>query len=127
MTYGYKKQLNISFEEAVTMVKKSLPQQGFGVLTELDVKATLKQKLSVDFDNYVILGACNPPLAYQALHAERDIGLFLPCNIVIYEQDNTVWVSAIIPTVAMSSVQNDSLGPVAMEAEIKLKNVIDNL
>jgi uncharacterized protein (DUF302 family) len=86
--YGYKKQVNTSFEEALQRTKEELQKEGFGVLTEIDVKATLKKKLDVDYDNYLILGACNPPFAYQSLQAEKDIGLLLlPCNVIAYEDE----------------------------------------
>ena len=84
MEYGYKRKVDYSFEESVNRLREELPEEGFGVLTEIDVKATLKKKLDADFDKYIILGACNPPFAYRALQAEKDIGLLLPCNIVVY-------------------------------------------
>jgi len=127
MNYGYKRQIKASFEEAITRTKDELGKEGFGVLTEIDVKSTLKKKLDVDFDNYVILGACNPPFAYQALQAEKDIGLLLPCNVIIYETDEKTYVSAIVPTVAMNMVENPGLENIAVEVEKKLKKVIDAL
>jgi uncharacterized protein (DUF302 family) len=125
MSYGYKKKVNLPFAQAVEKTKEELKKEGFGVLTEIDVKATLKKKLDVDYDNYVILGACNPPFAYQALKAERDIGLLLPCNVIVYEDGGATWVSAIVPTVAMSMVQNEELGSIAVEVEQKLEKVIN--
>ena len=127
MEYGYKRQIQASFEEAITRTKEELEKQGFGVLTEIDVKSTLKKKLDVNFDNYVILGACNPPFAYQALQAEKDIGLLLPCNVIVYETDEKTYVSAIVPTVAMNMVENPGLENIAVEVEKKLKKVIDNI
>jgi len=127
MNYGYKKQVNTSYEEAVTRTKDELQKEGFGVLTEIDVKATLQKKLDVDFDNYVILGACNPPFAYQSLQAEKDIGLLLPCNVIVYETDGNTYVSAIVPTVAMNMVENPGLETIAIEVEKKLKKVIDSI
>lgn len=127
MNYGYKRQVNASYEETITRTKEELQKEGFGVLTEIDVKATLKKKLDVDFDNYVILGACNPPFAYQALQTEKDIGLLLPCNVIVYETEGETFVSAIIPTVAMNMVENPGLETVAVEVEKKLKKVIDNI
>jgi len=85
MEYRYKRKVGMSFDDALKRLREELPKEGFGVLTEIDVKATLKKKLDVDFDNYIILGTCNPPFAYQALQTEKDIGLLLPCNIIIYE------------------------------------------
>ena len=125
--YGYKKKVSVSFEKAVEKTRQELQKEGFGVLTEIDVRATLKKKLDVDYDNYIILGACNPPFAYQALQAEKDIGLLLPCNVIVYEQDGDIYVSAILPTVAMSIVENDNLRDIAKQVEEKLKRVVDNI
>ena len=125
MSYGYKKKLSLPYAQAVARIREELQKEGFGVLTEIDVKATLKKKLDVDFDNYVILGACNPPFAYRALQSERDIGLLLPCNIIVYEQAGDTYVSAIVPSVAMSMVQNEELGTIAVEVEQKLEKVIN--
>ena len=127
MNYGYKKQVNGSFEETVVRTKEELQKEGFGVLTEIDVKATLKKKLDIDFEKYVILGACNPPFAYQALQTEKDIGLLLPCNVIVYEADEKIYVSAIVPTVAMSMVENPGLENIAVEVENKLKKVINSI
>jgi len=125
MTYGYKKKVNLPYAQALEKTKEELKKEGFGVLTEIDVKATLKKKLDVDYDNYVILGACNPPFAYQALKSERDIGLLLPCNVIVYEDGGATYVSAIVPTVAMSMVQNEELGSIAVEVEQKLEKVVN--
>ena len=122
-----KDRLMLPYEEALTKTKKELGKEGFGVLTEIDVKATLKKKRGVDFDNYVILGACNPPFAYQALQTEKDIGLLLPCNVIVYETDGKVYVSAIVPTVAMNMVENPGLENITVEVEKKLKKVIDSI
>ena len=127
MDYGYKKQVNLKYAEAIEKTRAELKAGGFGVLTEIDVRATLKEKLNVDFENYIILGACNPPFAYEALKTERDIGLLLPCNIIVYEEDGKTYVSSIVPTVAMSMVENEHLGEVAVQVEEKLKQVIDNI
>ncbi len=125
--YGYKKQVSASFEGALEKTREELQKEGFGILTEIDVKATLKKKLDVDYDNYLILGACNPPFAYQALQAEKDIGLLLPCNVIVYEQDGETFVSAIVPTVAMGIVDNEDLRGIAVQVEEKLKKVIDSI
>ncbi len=125
--YGYKKKVLVSFEKAVEKTREELQKEGFGVLTEIDVRATLKKKLDVDYNNYIILGACNPPFAYQALQAEKDIGLLLPCNVIVYEQEGEIYVSAIVPTVAMSIVENEELRRIAAQIEQKLKQVIDNI
>jgi uncharacterized protein (DUF302 family) len=127
MEYGYKKRVNIGFEETVNRVREELAREGFGVLTEIDVKETLKKKLAVDYDKYIILGACNPPFAYQALQSEKDIGLLLPCNVIVYETEENTFVSAIVPTVAMSMVENEKLSEVAVQVEQKLKKVIDSI
>jgi uncharacterized protein (DUF302 family) len=125
--YGYKKQVNISYEEALEKTKEELIKEGFGVLTEIDVKATLKKKLNVDFDKYIILGTCNPPFAYQALQLEKDIGLLLPCNVIVYESEGNTYISAIVPTVAMSMVENEKLSEVAVQVEKKLTKLIDSI
>ncbi|MFC1998873.1 DUF302 domain-containing protein [Chloroflexota bacterium] len=125
--YGYKRELTAPYEEVVQKTVDELKKEGFGVLTEIDVKATLKKKLNVDFDRYVILGACNPPFAYQSLQAEMDIGLLLPCNVIVYEQGGKTHVSAILPTVAMNMVQNEGLRDIAEQVEGKLKKVIDSI
>ena len=123
--YSYKKQINGSFEEVVEKTKQALKNEGFGVLTEIDVKDTLKKKLDIDYEDYIILGACNPHFAYKALQAEKEIGLMLPCNVIVYKQDNSVFVSTILPTIAMSSVDNPELKGIAEEVELKLKKVVD--
>jgi uncharacterized protein (DUF302 family) len=125
--YGYKKGVDSLFDDTVRRPVDQLKSEGFGVLTEIDVQATLKTKLNLDFDKYVILGACNPPFAYQSLQTERDIGLLLPCNVIVYEQGGKSYVSAILPTVAMSMVQNEDLRTIAEQVEAKLKKVIDNI
>ena len=125
--YGYKKHVNTSFEETLDQLITNLKKEGFGVLTEIDVKKTLKKKLNVEFDKYRILGACNPPFAYKALQTERDIGLLLPCNVIIYETQENVYVSAIRPTIAMNMIKNDDLREIASKVEDKLKQVIDAL
>jgi len=127
MNYGYKRNVPLPFGEAVEKVRNELSKEGFGVLTEIDVKATLKKKLNVDYENYLILGACNPPLALKALQAEKDIGLFLPCNVIVYEDGGKIFVSAIMPTVAMRVVGNLSLADLGKMVEDKLKKVVDNV
>ena len=127
MNYGHKKQTSLTFVDAVEKTKSELAKEDFGILTEIDVKATLKKKLNVDFDNYVILGACNPPFAYQALQNEKDIGLLLPCNVIVYEDSNSVFVSAILPTIAMGMVVSPHLSDIAKAVEEKLKIAIDQV
>jgi uncharacterized protein (DUF302 family) len=128
MSYYFSKIVNEDFDKALEKVTSKLKEQGFGVLTEIDVKATLKQKLDVDFKKYKILGACNPPFAYKALQSEDKIGIMLPCNVVVEENnDGKVEVSAVDPVASMQAVKNESLGSIAEEVRNKLKKVIDQL
>jgi uncharacterized protein (DUF302 family) len=127
MTYGYTKKVGLAFDEAVKRTREELSKEGFGVLTEIDAKKVLKAKLDVDYDDYLILGACNPPFAYQALQAEKEVGLLLPCNVIVYRDGNETFVSAILPSAAMSIVDNDALAAVAVEVEAKLKKVVDSI
>lgn len=128
MTYHNTKIVKSAFEEAIQKVTEELKKEGFGILTEIDVKETLKKKLDVDFRKYRILGACNPPLAYKALQTEENIGVMLPCNVIVQEKnDGTVQVSAINPLVAMQSVGNPALEEVAKTVSQKLQKVINNL
>lgn len=124
--YGFSKVVDLSPERAEQRLIEQLKEEGFGVLTEIDVKATMKKKLDVDFRPYKILGACNPKLAHRALSAEDEIGLLLPCNAIVYQngKGETV-VSAINPMQAMSVVDNAELGGVAQEVTAKLKKVIE--
>lgn len=123
--YNYKRSVSLGYADAVAKVKDELKKEGFGVLTEIDVKQTLKTKLNVDFEDYIILGACNPPLAYQALTAEQDIGVLLPCNVIVYVKGGKTFVSAILPTVQLGKVGNPKLLPIAEQVENKLKKVLD--
>jgi uncharacterized protein (DUF302 family) len=128
MLYHTSKTVNFSYEDAINKVTEELKKEGFGVLTEIDVKETLKKKLDIDFRKYKILGACNPPLAYKALSTEENIGVMLPCNVIVQESpDGSVRVSAINPMVAMQSVGNENLNEVASQVSSKLKKVIDSL
>ncbi len=123
--YNYKKPVPLGYADAIARVKDELKKEGFGVLTEIDVKKTLKAKLDVDFEDYIILGACNPPLAYQALTAERDIGVLLPCNVIVYVQGSRTFVAAVLPTVQLGKVGNPKLLPIAEQVESRLKKVVD--
>lgn len=125
--YGYGKKVDASFEQAIEMTKESLKKEGFGVLTEIDMKATLKKKIDKDINKYVILGACHPTSAYKAVTSEIEIGLMLPCNVIVYEYDNAIFVSAIKPKVAMAMIDNDDLREVALDIEDRLTTVINNL
>lgn len=127
MEYGYKRNVPLPFGEAVEKVKIELSKEGFGILTEIDVKATLKEKLNVDYGNYLILGVCNPTLALEALNAEKEIGLFMPCNVIVYDDAGKTIVSTILPTVAMRAVENSPLVDIAKTAEEKLKKVINSI
>ncbi len=125
--YAYRVRLDLPYEQAVETVTAALKDEGFGVLTEIDVQETLKKKLDVDFRNYVILGACNPPLAHQALNTELEIGLLLPCNVIVYE-DGEESVAAIVDPISMLGVvENRDLTPVAEEARTRLRRVADTL
>ena len=125
MKYGYSKIVSIPFEEAIEKVTGALAAEGFGVLTTIDVKATIKKKLDVDYENYTILGACNPTFAHKALEAEKEIGLLLPCNVIVYQTGEDVHLSAMLPSAAMSAVENDAIAGIAGEVETKLKKVVD--
>ena len=128
MEYYFAKTVSCSYEEAVSRVTEELKAEGFGVLTEIDVKSTLKKKLDVDFRKYVILGACNPRFAYRALSAEDKIGILLPCNVVVQErEDGKVEVSAVDPVGMMQMVDNPDLKDVAQQVQERLKKVIDRL
>jgi len=128
MNYYYNTIVNGSFENIETKVIELLKNEDFGVLTEIDIQQTLKNKLNVNFKKYKILGACNPPFAYKALQAEDKIGTMLPCNIIIQElSPNTIEVAAINPLVSMNTVSNEVLKIVAQEVSEKLENVINNL
>lgn len=128
MAYYFNKIINTSFEEAIAKVTDALKAQGFGVLTEIDVKSTLKQKLDVDFRNYRILGTCNPPFAYKALSVEDKIGTMLPCNVIVQElSEGRIEIAAIDPIASMSAVQNSALGDIAYEVQDRLRKVIESL
>src|ERR1039457_54185 len=128
MSYYFSKKLPVTFEKAVSKVIEELRLEGFGILTEIDVTETLKRKLDVDFPNYTILGACNPPFAYRALQAEPLIGVMLPCNVIIRElEDGKIEVAAVDPLASMQAIQNEELQSIAEEIQLKLKKVIDLL
>lgn len=127
MQYGYSKKMSLPFKEVVGVVKETLAKEGFGVLTEIDVKATMKKKLNVDYENYTILGACNPQFAHKALQEEKEIGLLLPCNVIVYEDNDYVHVSVILPSVAMNMVENLKLAEISQGVESKLKAAIDSI
>lgn len=125
--YGMTTAVKLPYESAVERVRDALAAEGFGVLTEIDVKATLEKKLGVEFRPYVILGACNPPLAHRALTAERNIGLLLPCNVIVYaaERSGESVVAAVDPEVSLTRVGNDALAPLAADVKARLRRVLD--
>ena len=127
--YAIQRRLDLPYTEAVARVRAALASEGFGVLTEIDVRETLRKKLNVDFRPYVILGACNPPLAHQALTAERDIGVLLPCNVVVYagDQPNTAVVSALDPVEQLKLTQNDAIEPLANDVRSRIQRALDSL
>ena len=129
MSYYFNTTLQgVSFDEAKQKITEALKSEGFGVLTEIDMKATLKKKLDEDIRPYTILGACNPPFAFKALQAEPKIGLMLPCNVIVQENEaGDIEVSAVDPVASMTAVQNDQLNAVAAEVEQRLKKVINSL
>ena len=126
-SYHFSKRLDVPFDTAVTHVIEGLKREGFGILTEIDVKSTLKNKLGENFRPYRILGACNPLLAFRALQLEDKIGTMLPCNVIVQEHHDGVEVSAVDPVASMQAIENTGLADVAKEVRAKLKKVIDGL
>ena len=128
MPYSFSKTIDMTFDEAISRVKQELQREGFGVLTEIDVKETLKRRLNVDFQRYTILGACNPSFAYQALQLEDEVGTMLPCNVIVQEHaDGGVKVSAVDPVASMQAIDNPNLNEIADQVQARLKSVIDAL
>jgi uncharacterized protein (DUF302 family) len=125
--YGFGTTLAAPFDEAVARTKAALQEEGFGVLSEIDVQATLKAKLGVEFERYVILGACNPLLAHRALQAEHELGLLLPCNVIVYVHDGGSAVSIVDPDAMLGVADNPALRAVAQEAKQRLERVVDRL
>ncbi len=126
--YAFSTALDASYEDAVSKVTDALKEEGFGVLTEIDVKSTLKKKLGVDFRKYVILGACNPPYAHRTLQADLDVGLLLPCNVIVYETDDKkAYVSVFNPVSALEVIKSQELRKIAEEVSEKLKRVLDKV
>jgi uncharacterized protein (DUF302 family) len=126
--FGIRKTLDLGFDEALAKIPEALKAEGFGVLTEIDVQATLKKKLDVDFRRYRILGACNPPFAHRALQHSLDVGMLMPCNVIVYETDegNAV-VSAVDPMQTMAAQGDPGIRPLAEEVRLKLQRVVDSL
>ncbi len=127
ITYGFTKELSLSLDKAIEVTTEQLKKEGFGILTRIDAHDTLKEKLGVDFKKYVILGACNPSYAHKALLAEEDIGLLLPCNVILYEKDERIVLSVIKPTVAMNMIGTETLKEIAVEIESKLQRAFESI
>ena len=128
MTYYFSKTIRSGFDEAVSKITQALKEEGFGILTEIDVKSTLKKKLDVDFRKYRILGACNPPFAYKALQAEDKVGTMLPCNVIVQETaDGEVEIAAIDPIASMTAIDNPGLREIAETTAQKLKIIVENV
>ncbi len=128
MKYYIEKTLNTDFETAVSKTKEALKKEGFGILSEINIHEKLKEKLDVDFRKYRILGACNPPLAYQALQMEDKIGTMLPCNVIVQQlDDNKVEIAAVDPSASMQAVESEELSELAKKVKEKLKTVISNI
>lgn len=127
MKYGYTKKINMSFEEALDEVRICLAEQWFGVMTQIDVQDSMKQKLWKDIEQYMIFGTCNPQLAYESLQEDYEIALVMPCNVIVYEQWGSVFTSALLPTIGTSFVENRSITEVAEKAEKLLIQAIDNI
>ena len=125
MQYGFSKTIDLPYEQAIEKVTAELKNEGFGVLTSIDVKETLKQKINVDFKKYAILGACNPPIAHRALQEEEELGLLLPCNVIVYEKDGKTRVSIFDPMVMTWIMENDQMKPIATQVQEKLKRVLE--
>jgi len=124
MQYGFSKTVDMSYEQAIEKVTAELKKEGFGVLTFIDVKETLKQKINVDFKKYAILGACNPPIAHKALQEEEQLGLLLPCNVIVYEKEGKTNVSIFDPMVMTWILENDNMKPIASEVQERLQRVL---
>jgi uncharacterized protein (DUF302 family) len=125
INYGFTKEMDIPYGKVIALVREVLKKEGFGILTEIDVQKIMKEKLGIDMSKYIILGACNPPNAYKALLAEENIGLLLPCNVIVYEKGGKTVLSFIRPAVAMQMVDNANLQKLAEEVEGKLKKAFD--
>jgi uncharacterized protein (DUF302 family) len=127
MDYGFVKETDLDFATVLAKVEAELEKEGFRILTKIDAQAKFKEKLNIDFPEYMILGACNPRMAHQAITLEWNIGLLLPCNVIVYKKEERVWVGVMKPTQAMAKVQNEGLRGLAAEVESKLKKVFDNI
>ncbi len=124
MQYGFSKTVDLLFEQTIEKVTEELKKEGFGVLTTIDVKDTFKKKIDVDFKKYTILGACNPPIAHKSLQTEEEIGLLLPCNVIVYEKDDKTNVSVFDPMLMINIIDNEKMEPIAKEVKEKLQRVL---
>jgi len=124
---GYKRQVNLTYEKAVAKVREELAKEGFGVLTEVDIKANMKKRLNADYEDYIILGACSPPLAYELFKVSKDVGLVIPCNVVVFVDKGNTFVEATTPTALINLFQDNRLKPTAEKVEAKLKKVVDSV
>ena len=124
MNYGFSKTTQLSFDDALHKAAQELQKESFGVITTIDIQKTMKNKLNVDFQKYIILGVCNPPLAYRALQTEEEIGLLLPCNVIVYEKGNNVVVAAFNPQVMTLVMENPEMNSIAQEVKARLERVI---
>lgn len=127
MNYGFIKKIDLAFDDALVKVEEELKKEGFGILTTIDAQEKFKEKLNIDFPKYKILGACNPAMAHKAISEEWNVGLLLPCNVIVYEKEGSVWVGIIKPSQAMAMVENDKLKEIATEVEAKLKKVFETI
>jgi len=127
ITYGFTKALALPIDKALEVTTEQLKQEGFGVLTRIDLDQKFEEKLGIDFNRYVILGACNPAFAHKSLLAEENIGLFLPCNVILYEKEGNTVLAIIKPTVAMNMIDNEQLRGLAAEVEAKLQRAFDRI
>jgi uncharacterized protein (DUF302 family) len=127
ISYGFRKEISLPFDKAERVVTEELKKEGFGILTKIDVREKFKEKLGIEFKKYVILGACHPPYAHKAILTEEDVGLMLPCNVVIYEKEGKTILAVIRPSTAMGMLENESLKRIAGELESKLKQVFDSV
>lgn len=124
MQYGFSKTVDLPFEQTIEKVTEELKKEGFGVLTTIDVRETLKKKIDVDFKKYTILGACNPSIAHKALQTEEELGLLLPCNVILYEKDDKTKVSIFDPMLMTNIIDNEQMEPIAKEVKEKLQRVL---
>jgi uncharacterized protein (DUF302 family) len=127
LSYGFIREINKPFVKILEKVQQELQKEGFGILTQINLKEKFKEKLGVDFKRYIILGACNPPSAFKAIEIEENIGLLLPCNVVVYEKESSTVVGMIKPTVMMGIVGNEKLNAIAATIEEKLQKVLDEI